>query len=149
MDDLISVVVGTYNREDALSAVLRSLSRQTDRHFEVTVADVSEEGLSRAARTRPLVWVACLLLGSGLMAATAAPPGHAETNPPRNPPRSSEIQPAPPSPSGTGSQDTGVIRPPAHVDPGITKAAPNPQEFPTPVVPPPGTPGGNPQVVPK
>jgi glycosyltransferase involved in cell wall biosynthesis len=39
MDDLISVIVATYNREDALGAVLRSLSRQTERHFEVVVAD--------------------------------------------------------------------------------------------------------------
>ncbi len=39
MADLISVVVSTYNREDALDAVLRSLSRQTDRQFEVVVAD--------------------------------------------------------------------------------------------------------------
>jgi glycosyltransferase involved in cell wall biosynthesis len=39
MDDLISVMVATYNREDALGAVLRSLSRQTDRNFEVVVAD--------------------------------------------------------------------------------------------------------------
>jgi glycosyltransferase involved in cell wall biosynthesis len=37
--DLISVVVSTYNREDALDAVLRSLSRQTDQQFEVVVAD--------------------------------------------------------------------------------------------------------------
>lgn len=35
----ISVIVTTYNREDALDAVLRSLSRQTDRDFEVVVAD--------------------------------------------------------------------------------------------------------------
>jgi glycosyltransferase involved in cell wall biosynthesis len=39
MAELISVIVATYNREDALDAVLRSLSRQTDRHFEVIVAD--------------------------------------------------------------------------------------------------------------
>jgi len=39
MTDLISVVVSTYNREDALSAVLRSLARQSDRDFEVLVAD--------------------------------------------------------------------------------------------------------------
>jgi glycosyltransferase involved in cell wall biosynthesis len=37
--DLISVIVTTYNREDALDAVLRGLSRQTDRAFEVIVAD--------------------------------------------------------------------------------------------------------------
>jgi glycosyltransferase involved in cell wall biosynthesis len=39
MTDLISVIVATYNREDALSAVLRSLARQSDRDFEVLVAD--------------------------------------------------------------------------------------------------------------
>jgi glycosyltransferase involved in cell wall biosynthesis len=37
--DLISIVVTTYNREDALAAVLRALSRQTDPDFEVIVAD--------------------------------------------------------------------------------------------------------------
>jgi len=37
--ELISVIVTTYNREDALEAVLRSLARQTDRDFEVVVAD--------------------------------------------------------------------------------------------------------------
>jgi len=36
---LISVIVTTYNREDALDAVLRALSVQTDRRFEVIVAD--------------------------------------------------------------------------------------------------------------
>jgi glycosyltransferase involved in cell wall biosynthesis len=37
--ELISVIVTTYNREDALEAVLRSLARQTDGDFEVIVAD--------------------------------------------------------------------------------------------------------------
>lgn len=39
MADLISVIVTTWNREDALDAVLRSLAVQTDRDFEVIVAD--------------------------------------------------------------------------------------------------------------
>ena len=39
MSELISVIVTTYNREDALDAVLRSLARQNDRNFEVVVAD--------------------------------------------------------------------------------------------------------------
>jgi glycosyltransferase involved in cell wall biosynthesis len=39
MAELISVIVTTYNRPDALAAVLRSLSRQTDRDFELLVAD--------------------------------------------------------------------------------------------------------------
>lgn len=38
-NDLISVIVSTYNREDALDAVLRALARQTDRRFEIIVAD--------------------------------------------------------------------------------------------------------------
>jgi glycosyltransferase involved in cell wall biosynthesis len=37
--ELISVIVTTYNREDALAAVLRSLAGQTDANFEVIVAD--------------------------------------------------------------------------------------------------------------
>jgi glycosyltransferase involved in cell wall biosynthesis len=39
MAELISVIVTTYNREDALDAVLRALTRQTDNDFEVIVAD--------------------------------------------------------------------------------------------------------------
>jgi glycosyltransferase involved in cell wall biosynthesis len=37
--ELISVIVTTYNREDALAAVLCSLASQTDGDFEVVVAD--------------------------------------------------------------------------------------------------------------
>ncbi len=37
--DLISVVITTYNRSDALLAVLEGLSRQNDLGFEVIVAD--------------------------------------------------------------------------------------------------------------
>jgi glycosyltransferase involved in cell wall biosynthesis len=36
---LISVIVTTYNREDALDAALRALARQSDRDFEIVVAD--------------------------------------------------------------------------------------------------------------
>ena len=39
MAELISVIVTTYNREDALDAVLRSLSSQSDTDFEVIIAD--------------------------------------------------------------------------------------------------------------
>jgi glycosyltransferase involved in cell wall biosynthesis len=37
--ELISVILTTYNREDALEAVLRSLAGQSDADFEVVVAD--------------------------------------------------------------------------------------------------------------
>ena len=39
MAELISVIVTTFNREDALDAVLRSLAAQRDGDFEVIVAD--------------------------------------------------------------------------------------------------------------
>ena len=39
MADLISLIVTTWNREDALDAVLRSLAAQTDRNFEIVIAD--------------------------------------------------------------------------------------------------------------
>jgi glycosyltransferase involved in cell wall biosynthesis len=37
--ELISVIVTTYDREDALDAVLRSLAHQSDRNFEIVIAD--------------------------------------------------------------------------------------------------------------
>ena len=43
MTELISLIVATYNRPDALAGVLRSLSRQTDRNFEIVVADDGSE----------------------------------------------------------------------------------------------------------
>jgi hypothetical protein len=43
----------------------------------------------------------------------------------------------------------GVIHPPANVDPGLTQPAPDLGPHSTPVIPPPGTPGGNPDVKPK
>ncbi len=36
---LISVIVTTYNREDALDACLRALAHQSDRDFEIVIAD--------------------------------------------------------------------------------------------------------------
>jgi hypothetical protein len=47
------------------------------------------------------------------------------------------------------SQSGGVIHPPANPDPGLTKPAPDLGPHSMPVIPPPGTPGGNPDVKPK
>jgi glycosyltransferase involved in cell wall biosynthesis len=57
--DLISVIVTTYNREDALEAVLSSLSRQSDRGFEVVVADDGSRATTAAVveRWRPRLGV--------------------------------------------------------------------------------------------
>jgi glycosyltransferase involved in cell wall biosynthesis len=37
--ELISVIVTTYNREDALDAALRALAHQLDKNFEIVIAD--------------------------------------------------------------------------------------------------------------
>jgi len=37
--ELLSVIVTTYDRDDALEAVLRSLARQSDRNFEIVIAE--------------------------------------------------------------------------------------------------------------
>ena len=75
--------------------------------------------------------------------ALAAEPGDAD-KPSERPPQTQQV-----TPPDEGGVHTGIIHPPATIDPGMTRPAPNPQAFPTPVVPPPGTPGGNPQVIPK
>lgn len=49
---LISVIVATYNRPDALSAVLRSLAKQDDGNFEVVVADDGSGPSTQAAVAR-------------------------------------------------------------------------------------------------
>src|SRR5450759_3196652 len=58
--ELISVIVTTYNRPDALEAVMRSLARQTDKDFEVVVAD---DGSSAATGQLIEAWN-CLLYTS-------------------------------------------------------------------------------------
>jgi glycosyltransferase involved in cell wall biosynthesis len=49
---LISVILTTYQREDALEVVLRGLARQTDREFEIVVADDGSGPQTRAAIER-------------------------------------------------------------------------------------------------
>jgi hypothetical protein len=46
-------------------------------------------------------------------------------------------------------ESEGVIRPPAGIDPEIRVPAPVPDPGTTPVIPPPGSPGGNPAIQPK
>ena len=52
MSDLISVILTTYQREDALDAVLRALACQSDRGFEVVVADDGSGAPTRAVVER-------------------------------------------------------------------------------------------------
>ena len=48
MPDLISVIVTTYNRPDALAAVLNSLAGQTDADFDVVVAEDGSDAATDA-----------------------------------------------------------------------------------------------------
>ena len=57
--ELVSVVITTYNRSDALLAVLSALTRQSDRHFEVIVAD---DGSTPAHQQRIVQSAAALAL---------------------------------------------------------------------------------------
>jgi glycosyltransferase involved in cell wall biosynthesis len=52
VSDLISLILTTYQREDALDAVLRALARQSDRGFEVVVADDGSAAPTRAVVER-------------------------------------------------------------------------------------------------
>jgi hypothetical protein len=47
------------------------------------------------------------------------------------------------------SRSKGVIQPPAGIDPGIETPAPQPNVQTMPVIPPPGSPGGDPSIQPK
>lgn len=57
MSDLVSVIVATYNRQDALDAVLRSLAGQSDGDFEVLVADDGSQPETAAVVAR---WNGCI-----------------------------------------------------------------------------------------
>jgi hypothetical protein len=102
---------------------------------------------------------ALLLPGfAGAQNPQAAPPGQKHTlAPPNSPsPPPEQIRPATPKDSAGGSQtlsdklsqQRGTLQPPA-IDPGIHKPLPQRGAGTMPVIPPPGTPGGNQQVVPK
>jgi hypothetical protein len=106
---------------------------------------------------------ALALLAAGLLIGAAD--GRAQTvdTPPRADPEQHETMPPPPTPGAPGpvrndtpetltqklNQTQGVIAPPKHVDPDIQKPAPDVGPQSTPVIPPPGTPGNNPNVQPK
>jgi hypothetical protein len=92
-------------------------------------------------------------------AQTPIRPPQAPNMPPTDQVVPEKIEPNEPSDTGSvGSGSTlsekleasdGVIKPPRNIDPEITAPAPVPNPGTTPVIPPPGSPGGNPTIVPK
>ena len=104
------------------------------------------------------LFTACGALGLaltlvGAAAAQSLPPAHGPvppTSPYAGPDRAPQGQSRPTSePAHPGdSLSQGVIQPPATGDGGVI-APPNTDKTPMPVIPPPGTPGGNERVQPK
>jgi hypothetical protein len=105
--------------------------------------------------------VACMTLPSAVGAQNLQPAPPQQTHPQLAPPNASQpppeqIAPADRTPGMPGnttlsdrlSQQQGTLRPPA-VDPNIQAPVPPHAQGPMPVIPPPGTPGGDPTVVPK
>jgi len=102
---------------------------------------------------------AVLLMGGGFLDSALAQPGPAQRQEPPGPPPAGPVpperlEPGPGSPPSDGrglgsGTPGGVIRPPAGVDPGIQAPAPNPNPGTMPVIPPPGTPGGDPRLEPR
>jgi hypothetical protein len=100
---------------------------------------------SLEARMRRICLVVAAVLGFGAVVAAAEEPSG-------RPGAAQPTAPAVPPASGTSSSDLnrsgGVITPPADIDPDIKRHPPS-TETPMPIIPPPGTPGGNPAVKPK
>jgi hypothetical protein len=71
-----------------------------------------------------------------------APPNAASPPPEQIAPKSGSL-------SDSLSRQRGTIKPPQDVDPGMAVAPKNSGRSTTPVIPPPGSPGGNQSVVPK
>ena len=105
--------------------------------------------------------LAALLAIAGVSAASAQVTQSRDPNmpDPKNVP-AEKIAPQEPSSTGTTAnpggtlsdkleRTEGVIRPPSNVDPGIVTTAPVPNPGTTPVIRPPGEPGGNMSVQPK
>jgi hypothetical protein len=113
--------------------------------------------------------LATALIAGGLATGALAQGSSQSTQPPSMPvlpsPQNNSSIPekiAPQEPSSTGStsgsggtlsekleRSDGVIRPPGGVAPDMTVPAPVPDPGTTPVIPPPGSPGGNPRVDPR
>lgn len=92
--------------------------------------------------------LALMMIGAAI-AQTGPEPGPGPTVPERMDPSRPEPGTEPGVPGGPRVNPGGVIRPPAHVDPGIHAPAPVPEPRTTPVIPPPGAPGGDPRTQPR
>ena len=103
-----------------------------------------------------MLYIAIAALLAGAMPASAAPVSSSNANPTADKPAQRTV-PQDPATSGSSTEPLsekldrsgGVIHPPSGVDPAMKQEPPaiGPQS--TPIIPPPGTPGGKPGVNPK
>jgi hypothetical protein len=118
----------------------------------------------RAGRSGRFLWLGWAVLATAMLLAAAdlaraqgtLPPGSSQGG--TTPPEMTAPTPAPRN-DGQGGVITppathaptapGLVRPRGNVDPGMAVRPPPSQTYPTPVVPPPGTPGNAQPVVPK
>jgi hypothetical protein len=98
----------------------------------------------------PVCLTACLLISTA-QAQTLTPqsPSGAENPAPGDTSPGKDSVTAPPATSEQLSRSGGIIKPPDNVDRKIEAPTPNPGPQSMPIVPPPGSPGGNPDVKPK
>ncbi len=120
-----------------------------------------ENPMPLSYRAVPIAVVALgALIGASLIATAQTPPDGKPSVPPEvmEPPGESASPPADPSTGGANPEDPlskkldageGVLEPPRGIDPEIRKPIPDGFEGKTPVIPPPGSPGGDPDVQPK
>jgi hypothetical protein len=102
---------------------------------------------------RTLSLTALMLAATPVLAQAPQPSSPGNPTVPITPPKSGSLPPEKIAPPDGGlstrpSQKTGTIVPP-NVDPGMTVSPPGDGLARTPVIPPPGSPGGNQSVVPK
>jgi hypothetical protein len=104
-------------------------------------------------RVLVLAFSGALLSGAAFAQSTESP-REAPSSPPQSPPTSLPLPPDQGEGSGSSlserlSRSQGVIRPPQDVDPAMKADPPPTGPNSTPVVPPPGAPGGDPRLEPK
>jgi hypothetical protein len=92
-----------------------------------------------------------LLFAAGLLLLQVAQLQAADESTPSRPPAAENGSGSASPPANLSDQlsrSGGVIRPP-DTDPGMAKSAPEPGPRSTPIIPPPGSPGGDPTIKPK
>jgi hypothetical protein len=110
------------------------------------------------ARRIQAATVSALCIAFAVSAASAQSPPTPALPPGANPPSESTTPPSVPGSDATTpdkplsnelKQNEGVLEPPKSLDNEIVRKAPVPEPNTTPVIPPPGEPGGDPKVQPK